>query len=89
MREEYAFQSASLPCNSLPFIDRLREILKERETNSLDLLRNSETAENRVALRRAKAVMWVLMSQLYGQGGTVDLYAEYDELNRLYTQGVF
>ena len=89
MREEYAFQSASLPCNSIPFLNRLLELLKERETNSLDLLRNSETAEDRVALRRAKAVMWVLLSQLYGQASTVDLYAEYDELNRLYTQGVF
>ena len=89
MQEEYAFQSTCLPCNSIPFLNRLLEILKERETNSLELLRNSETAENRVALRRAKAVMWVLLSQLYGQLSHVDLWAEWDELNRLYTQGEF
>ena len=29
MREECAFTSKSLPCNSLPFINRLKEILQE------------------------------------------------------------
>jgi len=98
MLEEHAFRSQSLPCNSLPFINRLKEILQESETNSMQLLRYSavpqsavidRNPENRAAWLKCKAVMWVLMAQLYGEPSLIQLGAEWDELDRLYTQGVF
>ena len=71
--EEEAFLLDCLPCNSLPFLRRLREILEEARTNTLESL-NGEARD------RARAVMWVLMSQLYGQLATVDLMDEWEDL---------
>lgn len=75
--EEEAFLLDCLPCNSLPFLRRLREILDEAHTNSLESLSGE-------ARERARAVMWVLMSQLYGQLATVDLMDEWEALAQRY-----
>ena len=65
------FLSKSFPCNSKPFLRRLGELLDEKETNSLMNLRNDHDV---------RAVMWVLMAQLYGQLGVVDVEREWEWL---------
>ena len=74
MQEEHAFQSECFPCNSIPFLTRLREILDENKTNGLAILPDD-------AKLKARACMWVLMGQLYGQMATIDLSDEWDSLN--------
>jgi len=74
--EEQAFLCESLPCNAIPFLTRIREILDEGNTNVFDSL----SAENKVKVR---ACMWVLMSQLYGQFAVLDLNHEWLELEAI------
>jgi len=59
--EEKALFEDSFPCNSIPFLDRLRKILDENKTNSLKSLKGKE-------LDKAKSCLQVLMMQAYGQG---------------------
>ena len=73
MKEERAFSGDALPCNSLPFLNRIREILEESGTNGLRGL----AGEAEVNVR---ACMWVLNGQLYGQVATIDLGREYKAL---------
>jgi len=74
MLEEHAFMSECFPCNSIPFLTRLRELLTESQTNGLTYL--SEDGK-----LKARACMWILMAQLYGQMATINLSQEWDTLN--------
>ena len=38
MKEEHAFMSESFPCNAIPFLTRIREILDKGNTNAFDSL---------------------------------------------------
>ena len=67
-RNIHAFQSPSMPCNPRPFAASLGELVAERGT---DAIRSNE----------ARALLWVLMSQAYGQLATIDLCDEWDRLN--------
>lgn len=71
MVEERMFLSDSFPCNSKPFLRRLGELLDERGTNSLMNLREDHDV---------RAVMWVLVAQLYGQLGVVNVEHEWEWL---------
>ena len=73
MLEEQAFLSECFPCNSIPFLTRLREILDESKTNSFQLLPDD-------AKLKTRACMWILMAQLYGQFAVLDLNHEWLEL---------
>jgi hypothetical protein len=73
MLEEQAFLSECFPCNSIPFLTRLREILDEGKTNGLAYLPDD-------AKLKARACMWILMAQLYGQFAVLDLNHEWLEL---------
>jgi len=73
MREEEAFLSECFPCNSIPFLRRLREILDESKTNSFQLLPDDTKL-------KARGCMWILMAQLYGQFAVLDLNHEWLEL---------
>ena len=75
MLEDRAFLMETFPCNSIPFLRRLREILDEGKTNGLAILPDD-------AKLKARACMWVLMGQLYGQMATIDLSDEWDSLNK-------
>ena len=59
--EEKALFEESFPCNSIPFLDRLRKILDENRTNTLQALKGKER-------EKAKSCLQVLMMQAYGQG---------------------
>lgn len=74
MREEQAFNSPCFPCNSLPFLRRIGEILEENSTNGLGALQGEANV-------KARACMWVLMGQLYGQMAEIDLCEEWERLN--------
>jgi len=73
MKEELAFKACNFPCNSKPFLRRIDELLEDAGTNSLMQLKDNHPV---------RACMWVLMAQLYGQGTTIDLDAEWSELNK-------
>jgi len=75
MLEDRAFLMETFPCNSIPFLRRLREILDESKTNSFQLLPDD-------AKLKARACMWVLMGQLYGQMATIDLGQEWQALRK-------
>jgi len=74
MLEEHAFMSEAFPCNSIPFLTRLRELLNETQTNGLAYL----SEEGKL---KARACMWILMAQLYGQTATINLSEEWYSLN--------
>jgi len=59
--EEKALFEESFPCNSIPFLNRLKEILNENKTNTLQSLKERER-------EKAKSCLQVLMMQAYGQG---------------------
>lgn len=71
--EERAFLCEIFPCNALPFLTRIRQLLQEGNTNAFDSL--SEKAKVNV-----RACMWILMAQLYGQFAVLDLNHEWLEL---------
>lgn len=75
MLPEHLSESCAFPCNSKPFLERIREILDQANTNSLQSL----TGEEKIA---ARACMWVLMGQLYGQMARIDLCDEWDKLHK-------
>jgi len=71
--EEKALFEDSFPCNSIPFLDRLRKILDENKTNSLKSLKGKE-------LDKAKSCLQVLMMQAYGQAYDLNLAEEWVRL---------
>ena len=75
--EEYAFSWDSMPVNSIPFITRLREVLDEAKTNSLDSV--SKIGE---ASLKARALLWILNTQYFGQIATIDMTEEWRMLDR-------
>jgi len=73
MKEELAFKACAFPCNSRPFLRRIEELLEEAGTNSMMQLKGNQSV---------RACMWILMAQLYGEGATIDLAAEWADLNK-------
>lgn len=58
----------TLPCNSIAVLDRLKELLEEHGTNSLEHCRND---------LRVRKAMWLLVAQFYGELAVVDLTVEW------------
>lgn len=75
MLEDKAFLSETFPCNSIPFLARLRGILDESKTNGLAYLPDD-------ARLKARACMWILIAQLYGQMEVIDLGQEWSALRK-------
>ena len=71
-REERAFRLDSFPCNSLPFLRRVGELLGEQKTNSLESARDNYDV---------RACMLILNQQLFGQLAKIDLSHEWVFLN--------
>ncbi len=70
--EDTAFLSQAMPCNPLPFLNRMSELVKEYGTEA------AQTDEY-------KANMWILLCQSYGQLFRVDSYDEYVNLKNSLT----
>ena len=64
-----ALESESFPCNPIPFANGLADLVRERGTDS-------------IKSQDAKRILWILMSQAYGQLATIDLCDEWDALTR-------
>jgi len=60
----------SFPCNPIPFATGVADYVREHGTDSV----RSDTV---------KRILWILMSQAYGQMATIDLCSEWDRLYRL------
>lgn len=71
MRERlvHAFQSPSLPCNPIPFAKGLSELVKD-------------TGSDGIMSDEAKAMLWILNVQAYGQFGEIDLSKEWSRLDK-------
>jgi len=82
--EEHAFAESSLPVNSIPFLNRLKEILEEYKTNSLKTLPPSSEYH-----LKARAVLWVLNAQVFGQVAEIDMNMEWGELDEAHKEGKF
>lgn len=68
-RAAQALFSDSLPCNPRPFARALDQLV---ELNGSDSIRSDA----------AKQILWVLLTQAYGQLATIDLCAEWDRLEQ-------
>ncbi len=81
--EEYVFED-SLPVNTLPMIERLKEILKTANTNSVLSLREKEKDgyKEKELFDRFKACLWLINQQVYGQLNKIDLYKEWNRLEK-------
>ena len=64
-----AFKCECFPCNPLPFAKALGDLVRE---NGTDSIRSDE----------ARAILWILMAQAYGQMATVDLCDEWTRLDK-------
>jgi len=68
-RVSMAMFDASFPCNPIPFANGLADYVREHGTDSI----RSDVA---------KRILWILMSQAYGQMASIDLCAEWDRLHK-------
>jgi hypothetical protein len=75
-REDTAFMSPAMPCNPLPFLNRMHEIIKENGTNYTSSL-------------QFKANLLIVMQQTFGQIATIDICDLWQELNTDYKIGLF
>ena len=62
-----ALNNPCLPCNPIPFASGLADLIRENGTDS-------------IKSKDAKRILWILMSQAYGQLATIDLCDEWDKL---------
>ena len=70
-----AMFSPCFPCNPLPFAKGLGDLVRERGTDSIQS-------------DEAKAILWVLIAQAYGQLATIDLYEEWRRLDKAHGEPV-
>lgn len=66
-----AFMNQCFPCNPLPFSIGLTHLVKE---NGSDFIKTD----------KAKAILWTLMAQAYGQLATIDLFTEWNRLEKIF-----
>ena len=76
MKTEESLFNNVFPCNSYPFLHRIEELLGENKTNSLSSLKGKE-------LNKAKACLFILTGQAYGQLFKIDSLKEFERLNRV------
>jgi hypothetical protein len=73
---EYCAMMDSLPVNSKAMLARLNELMDQKETNCLAGIRDDW---------HVKTVMWMLMSQVFGQLATIDMHDLWGQLYEEYT----
>ena len=66
-----ALFSGAAPCNPIPFANGLAALVREKGT---DAIRSDE----------GKRILYVLIAQAYGQGVTLDPFAEFERLRKAY-----
>ena len=68
---EYTIKTATLPANSYVLLARLSVLMREHKTNHLGDCKND---------LRIKAVLWLLVSQVFGEFAMIDMHALYCEI---------
>lgn len=71
MEEHLAMFQAKFPVNPLPFLNKAAEIIRENGTDA-------------VKSDKFKAILWMVISQAYGQLAVVDLNTEWIRLKRVF-----
>ena len=90
LKEEHAFKSEAFPVNSIPFLTRLREVLDEAQTNSLQTVAKLPIGTvSEQYYWKARALLWVINGQFFGQLADINMSKEWDELNRAHNEGKF
>jgi len=72
---ERAMFNEVFPSNSIPFLNRIKELLEENGTNSLASIQGKE-------LEKVKACLFVLITHTYGQLWKLDGLDEYKRLQK-------
>lgn len=75
-RNDRAIFSESLPVNSIPFLNRMLEILDENDTNTPKTLDVEEFA-------KFKANLWIVLNHTFGQLFRIDCGDMYDEIKEV------
>ena len=76
-KPEDAINSKILPCNPLPFLNRMVELIKERGT---DAIKNDNDV---------KACLWIVNAQAYGDMSNIDMSKEWVRIVKGLWQTVF
>lgn len=78
---------AHLPVNTIAMLERLKELLKEHETNSLLSCRGEKVCPQGQPCTpschedvRIQKLLWLINSQWYGEIGKIDLSEEWAKL---------
>jgi hypothetical protein len=82
----------SFPPNSIPFINRLKDVLDKNYTNGLQTMAEGRALEDTSREEggwQARALLWVLNAQYFGQTAKIDMYQEWTELNKAHKAGKF
>jgi hypothetical protein len=86
-KEEHAFSLSTFPPNSIPFLNRLKEVLEENQT--LAEGRALEETSREKGGWQARALLWILNAQYFGQIANIDMYQEWTELEKAHKAGKF
>ena len=73
MNEYMALFSECLPVNPLPFLIKATGLIRE---NGPDYIQSDQI----------KAILWVVLTQIYGQLATIDLFKEWDRLSQVFNE---
>lgn len=73
MKEEHAFMSESLPCNPIPFLNRMIEIIKEKGTGA-------------VTNPRYVSCLHILTMLTHGNMYNIDSYEIHQRLSKIFTE---
>ena len=74
--EDTAFMSNAMPCNPLPFLNRMHQIVKENGTDA-------------TITPQFRANLLIVMQQTFGQLANIDLCELWNDLNKDYQIGQF
>ena len=69
MKEEKAMFLKSLPCNPIPFANRIIELCQKKGTNA-------------ITKKECQACLYILLTQSYGQLFQIDSLNEYERLKK-------
>ena len=92
LKEEHAFAESAFPPNSIPFLNRMKEVLDEARTNSLQTISEHRAVKmtgSEESYWKARALLWVINAQFFGQVASIDMDQEWGELNQALKAGKF
>ncbi len=67
---EESYNREILPCNPIPYLNRMIELINENGTQSIK------------TNKKVRGCLWVVMAQAYSGIATIDMSEEWDTLNK-------